>query len=153
MMFPFDFFGAANREVGMVVAMLIGIGFGFALERSGFGTARTLTGQFYFHDMTVFKVMFSAIITAMLGLVVLGGFGLVNLPSVLQTAASGTFIWPMLVGGLVLGVGFIISGYCPGTSLVASASGKIDGMMTFAGVILGSVLYGELYPLVGSTRW
>ncbi len=150
MMFPFDFFGAAQREVGMVVAMLIGIGFGFVLERAGFGTARTLTGQFYLHDMTVFKVMFSAIVTAMLGLVVLGGVGVVNLPGVLQTAASGTFIWPMLVGGLVLGIGFIVSGYCPGTSLVASASGKMDGMMTFAGVIAGSVLFGELYPMLGS---
>lgn len=150
MMFPLDLMGAANREVGLVVAMLIGIGFGFVLERAGFGTARVLTGQFYLHDMTVFKVMFSAVVTAMLGLVVLGGVGVVNLPSVLQTAASGTFIWPMLVGGLVLGVGFIVSGYCPGTSLVASASGKIDGMMTFLGVIVGSVLYGELYPLLGS---
>lgn len=150
MMFPFDLIGAANREAGLVVAMLIGIGFGFVLERAGFGTARVLSGQFYGHDMTVFKVMFSAIVTAMLGLVVLGGVGVVNLPSVLQTATSGTFIWPMLVGGLVLGVGFIVSGYCPGTSLVASASGKIDGMMTFLGVILGSVLFGELYPLLGS---
>lgn len=86
----------------------------------------------------------------MLGLVLLGGLGVVNLPAVLQTAASGTFLWPMLVGGLVLGAGFIISGYCPGTSLVASASGKMDGMMTFAGVILGSVLFGELYPVLGS---
>ncbi len=150
MMFPFDFFAPAQREVGLVVALLVGVGFGFVLERAGFGTARTLTGQFYLHDMTVFKVMFSAIVVAMLGLVVLGGLGMVNVPSVLQTAASGTFVWPMLVGGLILGVGFIVSGYCPGTSLVASATGKLDGMMTFAGVILGSVIYGELYPYLAT---
>jgi len=150
MMFPLDSLVATNGAVGLLVAVVIGIGLGFVLERAGFGTARVLSGQFYGHDMTVFKVMFSAIVTSMLGLVVLGGTGVVNLPSVLQTAASGTFIWPMLVGGLVLGTGFIVSGYCPGTSLVASASGKIDGMMTFLGVVVGSVLFGEVYPLVGS---
>lgn len=147
-MFPFESLGLAHREAGMIVALLIGVGFGFTLERAGFGRATTLVGQFYLNDMTVFKVMFGAIVTAMLGLVVLGGVGVVDTASVLQTAASETFIWPMLVGGFVLGMGFIVSGYCPGTSLVASASGKLDGMMTFAGVVAGSVLFGELYPLL-----
>jgi hypothetical protein len=54
----------------------------------------------------------------------------------------------MLVGGFVLGVGFILSGYCPGTSLVASASGKIDGLYTIAGVVLGSVAFGFAHPLI-----
>jgi hypothetical protein len=138
----------SHRELGLLVAMALGVGFGFVLERAGFGTAKKLTGQFYLHDMTVFKVMFSAIVTAMLGLVVLGGVGVVDLNGVLTTAASPTFLYPMLVGGVVLGVGFILSGYCPGTSLVASASGKIDGLYTIAGVVLGSVAYGFVYPLV-----
>ncbi len=147
-MFPFDSLGSTHRELGLMVAMAIGVGFGFVLERAGFGTAKKLSAQFYLHDMTVFKVMFSAIVTAMLGLVVLGGAGVVDLPAVLTGAASETFVWPMLVGGLVLGAGFIMSGYCPGTSLVATASGKLDGLFTIGGVVLGSVVFGLFQPMV-----
>jgi hypothetical protein len=87
--------------------------------------------------MTVFKVMFGAIVTAMLGLVLLSGLGLADFRAVAEKAASSTFLWPMLVGGLVLGFGFIISGYCPGTSWAAAASGKLDGLATVLGVIVG----------------
>jgi len=141
---------AEHREFGLVVAVLLGFGFGFTLERAGFGRADKLAAQFYLHDMTVFKVMFTAIITAMLGVMGAAGLGVVELSALSQSAVSYTYLWPQLVGGLLLGVGFIVSGYCPGTSLVASASGNIDGMMTFLGVIAGSVLFGELQPALAS---
>ncbi len=139
-----------HSELGLVVAVLLGFGFGFTLERAGFGRADKLAAQFYLHDMTVFKVMFTAIITAMLGVVGAAGLGLVDLASLSQSAVSYTYLWPHLVGGLLLGAGFIISGYCPGTSLVATASGNVDGLFTFIGVIGGSVIYAELQPLVAS---
>jgi len=141
---------AEHSEIGLVVAVLLGFGFGFVLERAGFGRATKLAGQFYLHDMTVFKVMFTAIITAMLGVMIASGFGVVELSALSESAASYTYYWPQLAGGLLLGVGFIISGYCPGTSAVATASGNIDGMFTFGGVIVGSLLYGEIYPLISS---
>ncbi len=134
--------------LGLVVSLLIGFGFGFVLERAGFGRSTKLAAQFYFRDMTVLKVMFTAIVTAMLGLCITGRLGIVELDAVLTSGASFTFLWPMIVGGLVLGIGFIVSGYCPGTSLVATASGNIDGMVTFLGVIIGSVIYGEIYGLI-----
>jgi hypothetical protein len=142
--FPFESLVGAHREVGLVVAVAIGFGFGFVLERAGFGRAQKLVGQFYGNDMTVFKVMFGAIVTAMLGAVVLSGLGLMDLRAVASTAVSATYLWPMIVGGLVLGVGFIVSGYCPGTSLVATASGKLDGLATVGGVVAGTLAYGEL---------
>ena len=148
MMFPFESLSGANREVGLVVAVVIGFCFGFVLERAGFGRSTKLAAQFYFYDMTVFKVMFSAIVTAMLGVIMAGGLGLVDIRHVAQLVVSGTFIWPMLVGGLLLGVGFIISGYCPGTSLVSAASGGVDGLLAFVGVIIGSVLFGMVYPAI-----
>jgi hypothetical protein len=144
MIFPFESLGGAQRELGLVLAVVVGFGFGFVLERSGFGTAHKLVGQFYGNDMTVFKVMFSAIVTAMLGTVVLSGLGVLDLQAARATAASATWIWPMVVGGFVLGVGFIVSGYCPGTSVVAAASGKLDGLATVIGVVVGTVLHGEL---------
>jgi uncharacterized membrane protein YedE/YeeE len=143
-LFPFEFLSGAGREVGLVVAVAIGFGFGFVLERSGFGRAQKLVGQFYGNEMTVFKVMFGAIVTAMVGTVALSGLGLMDLRAVANSATSATYWWPMIVGGLLLGVGFIVSGYCPGTSIVAAASGKLDGLATVAGVVAGTVVYGEL---------
>ena len=135
------------REVGLAIAVFIGIAFGFVLERAGFGRANKLAAQFYLRDMTVFKVMFSAIVTAMLGLVIAGSAGLVNLREISESIVSFTYVWPMLVGGLLLGAGFIISGYCPGTSIVAGASGNIDGVFAFGGVVTGTFIYSELLQI------
>ncbi len=151
-LFPLTSLVAEHRELGLVVAVLLGIGFGFTLERSGFGQAPNLAAQFYLRDMRVFKVMFSAILTAMVGLVLLSGLGLADLAAIRASAVSYTFVWPMLVGGLLLGAGFIISGYCPGTSAVATASGNLDGLVTFLGVILGSVLFGEVFDASAAVR-
>ena len=142
--FPFDSLSAGYREIGLVVGTLIGFGFGFTLERAGFGRAQKLAAQFYGTDLTVIKVMFGAIVTAMLGMVVLSGTGLVDFKAVADQATSATFLWPMIVGGLALGVGFIVSGYCPGTSFVAAASGKLDGLAVVGGVIAGQLIYAEL---------
>jgi len=147
MTFPFEVLNLAQREVGLVVAVLIGFGFGFVLERAGFGRATKLAAQFYLTDMTVFKVMFSAIVTAMLGLVIVSGMGLTDIGEISRQIASWSYFWPMLTGGFILGVGFIISGYCPGTSVVAAASGNVDGAVTILGVAIGSVSYSFLLEI------
>lgn len=143
-LFPLTSLVVEQRELGLVVAVLLGFGFGFVLERAGFGQAPNLAAQFYLRDMRVFKVMFTAIITAMIGLVGLSGVGLADLRVISEGAASFTYLWPMIVGGFLLGMGFIVSGYCPGTSVVATASGNLDGAVTFLGVIVGSVMYGQV---------
>jgi len=148
MIFPFESLGSADREVGLVVAVLIGFAFGFVLERAGFGRSTKLAAQFYLNDMTVFKVMFGAIVTAMLGLVIADGLGLADFQVIAESAASTTYMWPMLIGGLLLGAGFIISGYCPGTSIVGAASGNLDALFTIVGVGLGSLLFSEFFPLI-----
>lgn len=132
-------------EVQFIPALVIGLAFGFTLERSGFGNARVLASQFYLYNMRVFKVMFGAIVTAAVGMSLLMAVGLLNFGAL---SIPETFIWPHLTGGLLLGAGFIISGYCPGTSIVAAASGNWDGLVTIAGVVLGSLLYGVAYPAI-----
>jgi hypothetical protein len=144
MTFPLWSLSAGQHELGLLAGVLIGFGFGFVLERAGFGRAQKLAAQFYGYDMTVFKVMFSSIVTAMLGTVLLGAVGLLDYRALVQHAASETFLWPMIGGGFALGVGFIISGYCPGTSYVAAASGKVDGMVTVGGVVVGQLAYAGL---------
>jgi len=149
---PFWSLSGEARELGLVVGVLIGFGFGFVLERAGFGRATKLAGQFYGTDMTVLKVMFGAIVTAMLGTVVLSGLGLMDLRAVADFATSSTFLWPMIIGGFALGVGFIVSGYCPGTSMVAMASGKWDGLMAVVGVIVGQVAWTSIEHLPAVAR-
>jgi uncharacterized membrane protein YedE/YeeE len=145
--FPFTELSAAARQEGLIVAVLIGVAFGFVLERAGFGRADKLAAQFYLRDMRVFKVMFTAIVTAMLGLMIASGLGLTSLRDISESIASFTWIWPMLIGGLVLGIGFIVSGYCPGTSIVAMGSGNIDGLFTVGGVVTGTFIYSELLQI------
>lgn len=139
---PFSAVGAFGTGTGLALAVLIGFGFGFVLERAGFGSSRRLAAQFYLYDMTVFKVMFSAIVTAMVGLFALARVGWVDLDLVY---INPTHLWPQIVGGFLLGVGFIVSGYCPGTAIVAGASGKVDGMLAMVGVTVGIFLFGAAY--------
>jgi uncharacterized membrane protein YedE/YeeE len=130
---------------GATAALLLGAAFGVALERGGLGDARKLTGQFYGTDFTVFKVMFTAIVVAMLGLVILGAAGVVDRALV---SVTPTWLLPQIVGGLVFGVGFVMGGYCPGTGCTAAASGRLDALALVAGLLLGTLVFGELFPLL-----
>jgi hypothetical protein len=142
---PLYKFGLFGDEASLVLAFLIGIGFGFFLERAGFGSARKLTAQFYFQDLAVLKVMFTAIVTALLGLFYLSWTGLVDLSLV---HVGATYLLPQMAGGIVLGIGFVIGGYCPGTSLVAVATGKLDALVFVLGVAAGVFAFGEAYPAI-----
>ena len=79
MIAPFYKFGYFNQEISLLIAFIIGIAFGFVLERGGFGSGRMLAAQFYFTNMRVFKVMFSAITTAAIGLFYLAWWGVLDL--------------------------------------------------------------------------
>jgi uncharacterized membrane protein YedE/YeeE len=147
MMAPFFKYGMFGDNLSLVVAFLVGIGFGFFLERAGFNSARKLAAQFYLTDLTVFKVMFTAIVTAMLGVYWLSVLGVMDLSLVYLTP---TFLLPQMVGGLVLGFGFVVGGYCPGTACVGIATGRIDALVLFAGLFAGVFGFNELYPLVAN---
>lgn len=142
-----------SHELGLVFAVVSGFGFGFVLERAGFGRAQKLVGQFYGYDMSVFKVMFTAVVTAMLVIVVASGVGLTDFRLIADHATSATFVAPFIVGGMLVGMGFVMSGYCPGTSYVAMASGKIDGLVTVLGTIVGQVIWAEVEGRPGFARF
>jgi len=142
-MLPIDVSVLLGKYGGYAVFLAIGIGFGVSLELAGFGDARRLAAQFYFKDMTVLKTMFTGIVVACLLIFFSSAVGLLDFT---QLAVNQTFMWPGIVGGLIMGVGFIIGGYCPGTSLVSAASFKVDGIFFFAGTMLGAGLFGESLP-------
>jgi len=145
MMAPLAKLGYFGDEVGLVIAFAIGIGFGFFLERAGFGSAKKLVAQFYLRDLAVFKVMFSAIVTAMLGVTYLAWAGVLDLSLVYLVP---TYWVAQLVGGLVLGVGFVVGGYCPGTSIASTATGRIDGMVYVLGFAFGTLGFAVASPVL-----
>lgn len=129
----------------LATAFVVGAAFGATLERAGLGDARKLAGQFYFRDFTVLKVIMSAIVTAMLGAFWLGRFGLIDLAAF---HVPETFLLAQAAGGLIFGVGFVLCGLCPGTSCVAAASGKGDGVAVVLGLLAGVLLTGLAMPLI-----
>jgi rhodanese-related sulfurtransferase len=144
-LFPLTF---ASEQAHLLTAIGLGFLFGFTLERAGFANARKLAAQFYLYDMTVFKVMFTAILVAMVGVYVLAGAGVVDLARVW---INPTFLWAQAIGGFLLGIGFIMSGLCPGTSAVAAASGRWDGLVTFIGIALGLAVFAvavDVFPWI-----
>jgi hypothetical protein len=128
-----------------LIALLIGIGFGFSLEQAGFSSSRKLVGMFYGYDTTVVKVFFTAAIVALIGSQLLSYFGLLNLNLVF---VNEFYVTSSIVGGVIMGAGFIMGGYCPGTGLSALSIGKIDAMAFFAGGLAGAFLFGETFPLI-----
>jgi rhodanese-related sulfurtransferase len=123
-----------------MVYLVVGLLFGATLETAGFGNSKKLAAQFYFKDLTVFKVMFTAIIVAMTLIFLSSALGLLDYNLIW---VPPTYLWPGIVGGLIMGAGFIVGGFCPGTSLVAMATGKIDGVFFVLGVLAGIFLFGE----------
>jgi uncharacterized membrane protein YedE/YeeE len=140
---PYFELGYFGTRGALIAALSIGIAFGWCLESAGMGSARKLAAQFYLTDLTVFKVMFSAIATAMLGLFWLGRLGLLDLSRVY---VPETYIIPQLVGGLVFGVGFALGGLCPGTSCVAAVTGRLDGLALVVGMWTGVLATGLVFP-------
>ncbi len=128
-----------------LASLLIGIAFGFFLERAGFGSSRKLSGVFYFRDMAVIKVMFTAVVTAALGLACCRSLGIISINEIyLMPTVYGAYI----AGGLIFGVGFVMAGWCPGTASTGLASGKIDALIFLLGAVIGSVAFNEMFGLI-----
>ncbi len=132
-----------SEELNLIVALLIGIAFGFILEQAGFSSSKKLAGVFYGYDFTVLRVFFTAGVTAMSGVIILGYLGWLDTDFMY---INPTYLEAAILGGVIMGFGFIIGGYCPGTSVAGMAIGKIDAMFFVGGGLIGVFLYGELYP-------
>lgn len=131
-----------SEELNLLIAFLIGLGFGFVLEQAGFSSSRKLAGMFYGYDITVLKVFFTAAITAMLGLMFMNYFGMIDMSLVYL---NEYYVTSAIVGGIIMGAGFIIGGFCPGTSVCAAAIGKIDAMYFIGGGLVGIFIFGETF--------
>lgn len=134
-----------SENLNYILALFIGIAFGAILEQAGFSSSRRLVGLFYGYDFTVLRVFFAAGIVAMVGVMALDHFGLLDMNLVY---INPTFRWSAVVGGLIMGLGFVIGGYCPGTSFCAVAIGKLDALALVGGALVGVFLFAEGYPML-----
>jgi uncharacterized membrane protein YedE/YeeE len=137
--------GVIPPEWNFVIAILIGIVFGFTLESSGFSSSRKIAGVFYGYDFAVLKVFFTAALVAMIGVYYMNYLELVNVE---ELFVLPTYTWSAIVGGIFMGLGFVLAGFCPGTTLCAAAIGKIDAMATMVGIMIGIFMFSELYDFI-----
>jgi hypothetical protein len=144
-MMPLSETGLLGPFATLAAAPVVGFAFGWFLERGGLANARKLAGQFYFTDLTVFKVMFSALLTAMLGAFWLDRLGVLDLDLVYLPE---TFVLPQAAGGVLFGAGFLVGGLCPGTSCVAAASGRLDGLAVIGGMLLGVLAFNLTFEWI-----
>ena len=130
------------NDSGVISGLVCGVLFGFVLENAGFGSPAKLTAQFQLRDWSVFKVMFTAIVVAAFGLYGLRLAGLMQADSVFVPTA---LLMASAVGGALVGAGFAVGGYCPGTSVVGLFSGRLDALVFLVGLLLGTVAFAGFY--------
>ena len=138
---PFDYL---TPEMSLLLAFFIGLAFGFVLEQAGFSSTKKLVGVFYGYDLVVLKVFFTGAVVAMAGILFFNYMDWIDLNRIY---VNNFFLWPTIVGGSIMGLGFIIGGFCPGTSFAAAAIGKIDAMIFLVGVAIGIMIFTFGYPL------
>ena len=119
-----------------------GIAFGWLLHRGGVTDPQVIVGQFLFRDFTVLKVMFTAIVVGGIGVALFHSRGLANFHIKPATMLA------VVAGGGIFGVGMVLLGYCPGTGVAAMATGRLDAIAGFAGMLVGAAAYAFAYPWV-----
>jgi len=136
--------GVIPYEWNNIIAIIIGIVFGFVLEASGFSSSRKLAGVFYGYDFAVLKVFFTAALVSLIGILYMDYLGYINME---QLYVHPTYLWGAIIGGVIMGIGFVSAGFCPGTSLCAVAIGKIDAIVYVIGIMVGIFIFSELYTI------
>jgi hypothetical protein len=134
-----------SRRAQLLLGALFGVGFGFLLQKGGVAKYEVLIGVLLLRDFTVIQVMVSAIVVGMLGVGLLHYLGLVKL-SLKPTRYAAN-----VLGGLIFGVGFALSAYCPGTGAAAVGQGNFDALAVVLGMLVGSYLFAEFSAWLNRT--
>lgn len=137
--------GLIPEDWNYVIAIFIGMAFGYILEATGFSSSRKLAGVFYGYDFVVLKVFFTAAVVAVIGLYYMD---YLNWVDIAQLYVHPTFLWAAIIGGMIMGVGFLAGGFCPGTSFCGAAIGKIDAIAFTIGLMIGIFIFAELFDVI-----
>ncbi len=123
-----------------IMALATGLIFGFLMQRAEVLRYDRQLGALLLEDMTIVKFMLSAVCTGMVGIQALHQMGMISLS--VKSAVIGT----NLIGGVIFGLGWAMLGYCPGTAIGALGEGRVDALAGIAGMVVGAILFAELYP-------
>jgi uncharacterized membrane protein YedE/YeeE len=132
-------------EANMFFAVVMGFAFGFVLERTGFTRSQYIADTFYFKNLAVPKIMGVTVVTATTWFIIFAWMGWIDLSALFTPK---TYVWPYLFGGMLFGLGMVMSGYCPGTAVAGLGTGKSDALIFLLGLFGGAFLYFLLYPMV-----
>ena len=124
----------------LIIGFLIGCAFGAILYLGGATSYRRILGTLLLKDMWIIKLMATAIGVGSLGIYLLDLGNLANM------SIKPAYIWGVAVGGAVFGIGWALSGYCPGTCVVGTSEGKKDAMFTLLGALCGAFLFSLVFP-------
>ena len=131
----------SKKGLQLTLGLLIGIIFGFLLQKGGVTRYDVIIGQLLLQDFTVVKIMLSAVITGMIGVHLLKGLKIARLH--LKPGSFGQNV----IGGLIFGIGFGLLGYCPGTVAAAAGQGALDAIFGgIAGILIGAGIFAALFP-------
>lgn len=137
--------GFISSEANFFFALIMGITFGFVLERTGFTRSKLISGTFYFTSLAVPKIMGTTVVTAATWFIIFSWLGWIDIN---QLFTPATYIWPYVVGGLMFGAGMVMAGYCPGTAVAGVGTGKTDALIFLVGVVAGMFVYFLMYPFI-----
>ncbi len=128
----------------LVIGLTIGIAFGAILQLGGASSYKKIMGSLLLKDLDVIKIIMLAIAVGTVGIYALDLVDMANM------SIKPTYVVGITIAGLIFGVGFALSGYCPGTCIVAAGEGKTDAFVVILGGLAGAALYAVAYPFFGS---
>ena len=126
----------------LLLGLAIGTAIGAVMQLGGASSYRKILGSLLLKDMTIIKLILMTIAVTTIGIYALDLVDMANMD------IKPTYVLGIVIAGLIFGVGFAVSGYCPGTCVLASAEGKTDAMFTLLGGLVGAALYAVVYPLM-----
>ena len=124
----------------LMIGFLIGCAFGAILYLGGASSYRNILGTLLLKDMTIIKLMMTAIGVGTLGIYLL------DLGQLAHMSVKPAYLWGIAAGGAIFGIGWAVSGYCPGTCVVGTAEGKLDAVATLIGALVGAFLFAIAFP-------
>ncbi|MBU6481412.1 MAG: YeeE/YedE family protein [Nitrospirae bacterium] len=124
----------------LLLGLILGAAFGAVIQLSGASSYSKITNALRLKDLTIMKLILTAIGVGLIGVHLLDALGLANMK------VKDLYLPGLVVAGLIFGVGFAVTGYCPGTALAAAAEGKPDAWATVLGGLLGALVFAFMFP-------
>ena len=126
----------------LLLGLAIGMAIGAVMQLGGASSYRKILGSLLLKDLHVIKLILMTIAVTTVGIYAL------DLVDMAHMSIKPTYVVGIAIAGLIFGVGFAVSGYCPGPCVLASAEGKTDAVFTLIGGLVGAAIYALVYPLM-----